>query len=534
MILRQSIPLACMASLLLLQTWYFRKNLYSTGKEHQLQHESCFTFNLSRKEIIHAENKMKSSETKCFSTTFYEPETDEESTKGTHNKSLHRRVRPRQKQLNVFMLVVESLGFTKFIDQMPLTKRVLDEHGVTWFTGMHVRKGSTRENLPSLLFGSPLTYTIKVQGGNYSAIFDLTKKTLQNDAIWRVAQSNAYDTLYGSTACNLLFGLHHIATSDRFIWHDTLKKSSDFMYTFPYGAYYTPSDQYRDCRAYREVRDADSMLRCSSTGPYHHKFFEYYKVFAKNHANSPLFTVAHLLEPHGNYIYWPLDFHTSEFLRWILEKQDTMVLFLGDHAEEGDPLTTPIGLCLPRPLRRVKAKLRRLSSSMILNENFYKFLRKYFESGDIKIAAHAFESEVKQNKCAHHDNLAQCHCESERPKVPIFNMDLVKRAVERIHNYTKGTDACEVLELQEYRNVQMTATEVRMELLFKAGVIFLFTFLPSDAVSIEQLTRYSSQIPCTPENYHPEFCLCNRTAFNIQNALFDRAKARRGKSGGRV
>ena len=33
--------------------------------------------------------------------------------------------------------------------------------------------------------------------------------------------------LLRSTACNLLFGLHHIesaATKDRFIWHDTLKK----------------------------------------------------------------------------------------------------------------------------------------------------------------------------------------------------------------------------------------------------------------------------------------------------------------------
>ena len=482
----------------------------------------CATFELHRTDRVYSENELKSNETRCFSTTRFETAKVGNRSSSQFTASARTGATRANKKKNVFVLVIESLGFTKFLDQMPLTKSVLEEFGVTWFIGMHVREGGTRENLPSMFFGRPLKYSINVAEGNYSAVFNLTTKILRDDAIWRVAQRSGYHTLYGSTACNLLFGLHHVATMDGLIWHNIFEKSSDFMETFPFGAYYTPSDKERDCTRYQDAHSAEGILRCSTTGPYHHKFFEYYKdLHASGHAGLPRFTIAQLLEPHGNYIYWPIDFHTSEFLRWILSNQDTMVFFLGDHAEVGDPLTTPIGLVLPRTLRHARKKLRELSGHMLLNDNFYIFLREYFESGDIKRATEFFEGEVKKNKCSDHENLVKCHCDPEGSRFRTFDQSVVDRAVEHINSQSKGAKACAPLKLEEYRNVQVSLKEMNVELLFAEGPLFHVKFLPHDAISVKQLTRYSSQIHCTPEKYHPEFCLCNVTAFKEQNALFN-------------
>lgn len=483
------------------------------------ERQVCRTLELFDSKEVFTEGNL-SSKRPCFSTTFYDiPEVESETT--TTPK--------RREQKDVFVFVVESLGWHKFLNQMPLTKHVLEEFGVTWFTGMHVRNGGTRENLPSLLFGKPLAYNITVKqtahSSNYSATFDLTNEGLQN-AIWRVAQRKGYKSLYGSTSCNMLLGTHHLVTSDGHVWHDVHREKSDFTDLFPPGAYHTPSDTDRMCDHYSDAPSAEAILRCSSTGPYHHKFLEYYKAFSTHNLGSPLFTIAHLMETHGNYIYWPLDYHTSRFLHWLLKKHETIVIFMGDHGEtywnDTKGLGTPLGIALPRKLRPARQTLRLISDAMVLLDDVYVMLRSYLESTDIFSAVKMLQHKVELNSCSKHANLAHCLCEKHvvNYKVPKFSTRLLNRAVEHIKKASDGANTCEVLQLLKYRNVRSSPTDLSMEVVFN-GPVFAFKFMTEDNFHTKQLTRYSNQIPCTPDGYHAEYCLCNRTAFEEQNSLFN-------------
>jgi len=463
---------------------------------------------------IFSENGYESGQNACASTSFFDVPNSTWVTKTS-------KTRQKTSRLDVFVLVIESLGLENFLDQMPLTRTALEESSrLTWFTNLHARRGGTRENLPPLLFGQPLNhFNLVLDVKNYSSCFDLSKNSLEKYALWRIARRAGYETLYGSTACNMLFGLNHISTKDGYVWHDTSSRRVDFMHSFPFGAYYTNSS---DCQEFRQVSTADEVFRCSSGGPYHHKFFEYYKTFSSSHSQSPLFTVVHLLEPHGNLKYWPLDFHTAKFLHWLLKKQDTFVLFLGDH---GDSLGTPAGVSIPRVFENVDEVLKHASESMLLHENFYQLFTSYFKSKNLMRAVRVFRNTVVLNTCEKNSDIAACYCEPRglQRRSTLLTDDVINRAVEHILAQSKGSKRCASLKFERSQQVDAPKSDAAVHLIFTVGIATKVVFsveVYMKTLDIKQLTRYSSQIPCTPSGYSPQYCFCDVSAFASHNEKF--------------
>ena len=254
-------------AIFVLQSFYFEHHVFTQFLVANSAQgpDTCVNLDLAGTGDVYREGNLSNNKTRCFSRTLHN---------STTLKQTKKRIEPKTKSLlqsDVFILVIESLSFQRFLDELPLTRSVLDEFGVFWFKGMHRRQGSTRENLTPLLFGEPVKYRKRLAHGNYSAVFNVSKKNLQDKALWRITEREGYQTLYGSTACNLLFGLHHISTNDGFVWHGTLEKYTDFTDSFPYGACYAKSES--DCRYFVEAKTAKDMLCCDTVGPYHHEFF---------------------------------------------------------------------------------------------------------------------------------------------------------------------------------------------------------------------------------------------------------------------
>jgi len=449
----------------------------------------------------------------CYTTTLFDEKDVKNGRQKRSKEEGPRFIEGSDSVPDIFILVVESLSLKKFNQDMPLTRKVLDDLGGIWFPNFHVRMGGTRENLPGLLLGQFPKYNISFDHGT-STSFDISRETLNETALWKVAQRNGFETLHGSTACNMLFGLHHMSTSDGYDFHNTLKNFTDFDYTFPNGAYYQNKQTVEDCYSFREVRDSEGMLRCTTAGPYHHKFYEFYKVFSAE-VQRPKFTVVHLYETHGNSIAWPLDFHTSRFINWMGERQNTIIAFMGDH---GDATGTPLGLVFPQNYGRDIAYLRRFPHTFVLAENLHSFFKNIMQTKDVKRSSVDFLEETFQNRCDGKLNLRACFCKAENDSMVSLEFDesLVNSAVKYIRD--KTSSVCQSYELLNYSVPVTSGSPLRVIIYFTNTAIYEVVFQSKDQFQVKQLTRYQSQIVCSPEGTHPRFCICNMTTFREGNA----------------
>jgi len=449
-----------------------------------------------------------------------------------------------QNKTDILIFVMESLSIQKFREEMKATHSTLNEAEIVWFDSFHHRLGTTRANIGPLLLGEPvyqssldprsknpkikkreedmhisgIPYFLINRPGNYSAIFDVPESFMSSRALWSVAKRHGYHTLHGSTACNMFMGLHRIATRDGHIFYDhssSRSQYSAFDSAFPLGSFYTKKKS--ECRNWPRQWDGakpKDILKCSSQGPYHHKFLDFYMKFKGLNSRLPLFTVTQLYESHGSTTFWPLDFHVSQFFKWLLEKKDTLIIFMGDH---GDKTGTPLGIVLPRHLHDGWEELRMLSRGLVVSENVYKFLRRLIETQSVINSTKALKREIFQKSCESYEKLAVCLCENSVSKKTeiIFNASFVEAAVTHIQGRS-GT-GCSEYKLKRYDNIKPGARSLSFDLHFENGVIFEATFHSIDNFHVAQRTRYVSQASCTPEPIHPEFCLCDATLFEKDN-----------------
>ena len=111
--------------------------------------------------------------------------------------------------------------------------------------------------------------------------------------MWNVAAENGYHTLYGCTACNIFMGLHHAATDDGHVFHDTYRNLSGFQFSFPPGNFLSsdhkqgcvgcsrtgdppvstksPSSlipwSQHSCHIFEEAKFSEDILQCEMGGP---------------------------------------------------------------------------------------------------------------------------------------------------------------------------------------------------------------------------------------------------------------------------
>ena len=308
----------------------------------------------------------------CESKHFYDDE-DVQSLR-TQSKS-----EPSSEKFNIFIFPVESLTMQAFHSDMPKTRNVLEGAGAVFFANFHHRSGNTRANLVPMLLGELVDYRLVSEQNNITCVFNLTEESLLERSLWHIASKHEYATVQGGTACNAFVGCNRLSTSDGYIFHDNLKQRTDFDYSFPYGAFYA-SHQAERCTNYVEAKTVEDVLRCASEGPYSEKFLNYYEKLRKKNEGVLTFTVTQLEEPHGNKMYWPVDAIVADFLKWIIDEDDTLLVFLGDH---GDASGTPLAIVPPSSVDVAFDPLRYLASSMIVHDNIYDFLQRYLRSGDI-------------------------------------------------------------------------------------------------------------------------------------------------------
>ena len=417
-------------------------------------------------------------------------------------------------QSDILVFIVESLALQKFLDDMPATFGSLDAGGAVYFSNFHHRHGGTRANVMPLLFGEPIAYDKRIRPGNYTAKLKLNITALDESALWRVAKRHGYTTVYGSTSCNKLMGLHTLWTSDSYCIHDTLHRHSDFDHIFPYEAF------MGDCTVSKEARTLEDILRCDSEGPYHHKFLDYYTKFRQINAEVPIFAVLHLLEPHGTFLNKAIDFHVSTFFDWVVNEQRTTLIFMGDH---GDESGTALGLVFPQKHADAREKLRPVVDLMVMHENLYSLIWMILSRSHMS-AVDTFTQEVELNDCDAYEDLDVCFCDTKRSKLPpmAFDETFVLKAKEHIRSRSLGY-LCESTITDRVASVLGEQRKLSFEIYLKNGAIFKAIFRRVGTFQISQLTRYASQIDCTSPPDEPEFCICNKTLFELDNKNFQRA-----------
>lgn len=483
--------------------------------------------------------------TPCYSTTLY---SKLDVDRAPQRKPLSTKYAAKQSQPDVLIFIIESLYQDGFEKQMALTRSGLDRHGVTWFDSLHHRMGATRRNVPGLLWGKVpshelnMTRTLLGGGWNFSAVFNISKQELQASALWNVAAENGYHTLYGCTACNILMGLHHAETNDGHVFHDTHQNLSDFQFSFPPGKFFSsdrkqgckdcsrtedphvsmgslgssiPWDQH-PCHVFEEAKFPDDILRCEAGGPFHHKFLDYYDKF-RSVNDVPIFTYAHIEEPHGNLLFWPLDHHISSFLERTCSSRNTLLVFMGDH---GDVSGTPLGIVLPKSMKSHKHLLQSLSKSTITHDDLYVFLRKFLETRDVQASAYDLAKASAARTCENIENLAHCLCTGARPEGfnpqhEMLNMPYVQVAVSKVE-INRGED-CDPFILQSHETIH-SAAQQHLRLKFTNKAIFEAVFRNNEVHDLWQVTRYHGQIGCTPEGTHPKFCVCDHDRFIRDNS----------------
>jgi len=481
-----------------------------------------------------------SSSAQCHSTLLHENEREVKKIQWVGSK---REIQATsQNKTDILVFIMESLSIQKFREEMTATHSTLNEAEIVWFESFHHRLGTTRANIAPLVIGEPVYQTfldprskdpkIKREGahrkgipyflinrlGNYSAIFDVPESFMSSRALWSIAKRHGYHTLHGSTACNMFMGLHRIATRDGNIFYDYLDSKSQysaFDSAFPLGSFYTKNET--ECTNWSrqwEAANPEDVLKCNSRGPYHHKFLDFYKKFKGLNSQLPLFTITQLYETHGFTTFWPLDFHVSQFFKWLLDKKDTLIIFMGDH---GDESGTPLGVILPRHLHEGREELRKLSREFVVSENIYEFLRTLIETKSVMNSTKALKREIFQKNCESYEKLAVCLCENSISKKTeiIFNASFVSAAVTYIQG--RSGIGCSDYKLKRYDNIKPGAGSLSFDLHFENHVIFEATFRSIDDFHVAQRTRYVSQASCTPEPIHPEFCLCDATLFKKDN-----------------
>lgn len=446
----------------------------------------------------------------CESKHFYDDE-DVQSLR-TQSKS-----EPSSEKFNIFIFPVESLTMQAFHSDMPKTRNVLEGASAVFFANFHHRSGNTRANLVPMLLGELVDYRLVSERNNITCVFNLTEESLLERSLWHIASKHEYATVQGGTACNAFVGCNRLSTSDGYIFHDNLKRRTDFDYSFPYGAFYA-SHRAERCTNYVEAKTVEDVLRCASEGPYSEKFLNYYKKLRKKNEGVLTFTVAQLEEPHGNKMYWPVDAIVADFLKWIIDEDDTLLVFLGDH---GDASGTPLAIVPPSSVDVAFDPLRYLASSMIVHDNIYDFLQRYLRSGDISESIRLLAETLQTNQCSQYKNLDVCFCEEsrsveEKTRVVHFDKSLQEKVVLYIRSQTKAS-ACAAYEVAEVSNIRTEYGNLKFDIRFINGSIYIARFTTSADFSVAQLTRYHTQTPCTPKGVHPEFCVCDEHSFRKSN-----------------
>lgn len=431
----------------------------------------------------------------------------------TNLQRANERTHPRSSKTtatDVFIIVVESLSRHHLAKNMPLTLKCLSLLDTNWFPNLHHRTGTTRGNLPSLFFGSPTNLTYGPNQGEFhngSAVFPLTKHELEVGAVWNIFRNQGYTTLFGSTACNILFGLNHASSKDGHVFHDSFTSRSDFDFMYPSGAF-THSCPWT---GWHDAENIEEILQCSLAGPFHHKFLEYYKHF-RGSIEGPIFTSIHLLESHGqkDWMFRAIDFHLSHFVHWLGDMKDTMIVFLGDH---GDISGTPLGIVLPPKMKKGDVALKRLKDNLVLFDDMYLFLKDFAASQNIKKSARALQRHSDARRCSDVSDLAICFCK-QTDEILQYNMTLQKKAVERI--VSRSDAECTPFIVH---NVTFTSTflVLEMRIVFTNRSVFIARFSSADDFHIFQETKYKTQIPCTPTGRDPQFCVCDLERFEAAN-----------------
>ena len=526
--------------LLLISSIYFYKSKERVNSESY----SCRTSELGLPEVKNFSFRDISSSAPCHSKLLHENEREIIKEMRRLGRSGGIRTSSKQNTTDILVFIVESLSIKKFREEMSATHISLNKAEIVWFSSFHHRKGTTRANIGPLLIGQPLyrsrldprskqpgkgeekeagikrssgiPYFLINRPGNYSTIIDVPKNFVSSNALWNIAKRHGYHTLHGSTACNMFMGLHRVSTKNsRIVYDHWNSRLSEFDSSFPLGAYYTK--EKKKCKAWPSQWDSqnpEGMLKCNSQGPYHHKFLDYYIKFKGLNLTRPLLTITQLYETHGSKIFWPLDFHVSQYFDWLLEKQDTLILFMGDH---GDETGTPLGMVLPRALREGREELRKLSHGLVVSENIYEFLKAYIETQSIMKSINALKREMFHKDCDSYQDLEVCLCEKSMSKNEeiIFSASFVDAAVTHVR--ARSRIGCFEYILEKYDNVKHGYRSLSFDLFFESGVIFEVTLRSMDDFHVAQRTRYASQASCVPDAVHPEFCLCNTTLFEMDN-----------------
>ena len=410
---------------------------------------------------------------------------------------------------DVHLFIVESLGQDAMRRNMHKTTEVLRKGRAIFFENFPGRCCGTRPNLIPLFFGAH-GYTMS---SNLTLDVNISRIEYEQNALWKIAQSNKRTTMYGSTACNVMFGCQKVQTADKYVFHDIRQQKSDFEFSFPYEAFYSHPNN-TNCYQFEECVTPDQILRCESQGPYHHKFFDYYKKF-RGTQTTPLFTITHLLEPHGFFHHEALDHHTSEFVDWILAKNNALLIFMGDHTNERDLDSTALAIVPPPYLQDVFEPLRLSRNFMLVHEDLHSFTKDVLLSVDWRESVKRLQQRLSSNDCDLHTNLQSCFCPNVARTSVVYAEDMKTRAVNFINEQRRRAPTCLEFTARdaEVKAVHESDIHVSFELHFASGAIFQATFSSRDTFKTRQLTRYASQAFCTPDGVHPEFCICNEELF---------------------
>ncbi len=444
--------------------------------------------------------------TSCPSTTLFQVNA---STPLTYKRHMNLK---SENTPDIYLFIVESLGEDAMQRNMRMTTEVLKKAQAIFFGNFPGRCCGTRPNLIPLFFGS---HGFKLFS-NLTLDVNISRIEYEENALWKIAQRNERATMYGSTACNLLFACQEVRTADKFTFHDVRQQQSDFQFSFPYEAFYSnPSNT--NCYQFEEHWTIDQISRCNSQGPYHHKFFDYYKKFRRTQTR-PFFTITHLFEPHGFFRHEALDYHTSQFLDWIIAKKNTLLIFMGDHRQvdtERDVDSTALAIVPPAYLKDVFDPLRPSRNDLLFQEDLHSFTKDILRSVDWRESVIRLKQKLSANHCDMHSNLQSCLCPNVTQTSLVYTEEMKDLVVDYVNMQRQHAPSCLAFTAHDatVENVRRSNTHVSFELHFGNGAIFQSTFSSKDTLKARQLTRYASQEPCAPDGVHPEFCICNEDSF---------------------
>jgi len=415
--------------LLAVSTNIFHRRLFVVRAEHR----SGTIGGRCWREYSFVKQNMKAS-VSCPSTTLFEvPNSSSENPSFSHKRSVSS---DSENLPDVHLFIVESLGQDAMQRNMPMTTKVLRKAQAIFFGNFPGRCCGTRSNLIPLFFGSR-GYQLS---SDLTLDVNISRIEYEMNALWKIAQRNERAAMYGSTACNVMFGCHRVRTADKFVFHDIRQQWSDFQFSFPYEAFYSNPNN-TNCYIFKEYATSDEISRCDTQGPYHHKFFDYYKKF-RVAQTTPLFTVTHLLEPHGFFNHDALDYHTSRFIDWITEKKNTFLIFMGDHTNERDVDSTALAIVAPHYLQRVFDPLRLSRNFMIVHEDLHSFTRDILLSVDWRVAVRRLQQKLSANHCDLYSNLQSCFCPDVTGTSVPYVEDMKALVVDFINQQKRNASAC--------------------------------------------------------------------------------------------